>query len=104
MGVALVGQSREIFNNAVAVGLWHDNASHIVGLKERLQGFAVRHAVLGGQHHEVHAMEMGIGANNIEHGGQEGLGDNHAVALLGSGHAHHHSLGRSSGAVVHRGV
>ena len=104
VGVALVGQSREIFNNAVAVGLWHDDASHIVGLKERLQGFAIRHTVLGRQHHEVNAMEMGIGANNIQHGGQEGFGDNHAIALLGCSHAHHHGLGRCRCAIVHRGV
>ena len=50
-------------------------------------------------------MVVGIGADHVEHLGEERLRDNDAVALaLGRGHTHHHGFGRGRGAVVHRCV
>ena len=103
-GVELVGQSGEVLDDAVAVGLGHEHAGHValgeLGVDEAEVGDALLLRELG----ELDAVVVGVGAHDAENLLGHGGGDEHAVLLACGGYHHHHDLGGSGGAVVHRGV
>ena len=99
-----VGKAFKILYITIVVWLLDDHSGHPTLCYLRKVIVAVGDSVNSFHHFYFHSMEMGIGIHHFERLRIDSLRDEHLVSFLAGSHTHHHSLGRSSGAVVHRGV
>ena len=99
-----VGIALQVFDDAIAVGLLHDDTCHAslsqFGIEVGPRGVAGK----GFHGHQFDAVEVGVGGHHLCHFGVDGFGDEHLARLLGGGHTHHGGLSGGSGSVVERGI
>ena len=104
VGVAFVGQTAKVLHDSIVVGLCHNHAGHVLFGQQAAHFGTVGRSTCGGNLHQVYTMELGIGFHHGTHGGVDGSRDEHAVALLGGSHTHHHGFGGSRRTVIHGSV
>ena len=99
-----VGNACVVLDDAVVVGLLHDESCHAALSKFLVESLAVEDTI-GGRHElDGEAVEVCVGLDDAAHLWVHRLAHQDAVCLLGVAPSHHGSLRRSGSAVVHRGV
>ena len=99
-----VGDTCVIFDDAVVVGLLHDESCHAALSKFLVESLAVEHTTLSRHEFDWEAVEVRVGLDDAAHLWVHRLAHQDAVCLLGIAPSHHGSFRRSSCAVVHRSV
>ena len=99
-----VGNACIVLDDAVVVGLLHDESCHAALSKFLVESLAVENTI--GCRHELNweAVEVRISLDDAAHLWVHRLAHQDAVCLLGIAPSHHGSFRRGGCAVVHRGV
>ena len=99
-----VGDTCVIFDDAVVVGLLHDESCHAAFSDFLVESAAVENTINSRHKLDGEAMEVRVSLDDATHLWVHRLAHQDAVCLLGVAPSHHGSFRRSGCAVVHRGV
>ena len=99
-----LGEAREVFDDAIEIGLLHDDTSHTALSKAGLHIVETRRAIPDGQHLESDVLMEGIGLKHLEGVGIQTARHQHLALLLTGSDSHHHRLCAGGRTVVHRGI
>ena len=102
--MASVGNAREVFDDAISVGLLNDDASHATLVEELTHSIEIGSAISLRNGNDIHAMEVGVGFNHFCNLWVYCGGNQHLIAFLCSSYCHHGSFGCGCRAIIERGI
>ena len=97
-----IGKTGEVFDDTIDIRLLYDDACHAALCQLCFEVLPRSDTIFDIQHGKLYTLMQGVGLDDLDGLGIHGTRHEDTIRLLACCHGHHHGLGTSCRAIVHR--